>query len=211
MGKNKKGAKKKAQAWGDVRLGSFNMSFPKPRIPRLLGAAVSLPAGSSVYPRIKLDVPITAQSVSIAAGAAATSIALDTTLINNFSTRFATLFREYCVVGAALELRICDVTNPCGIAAAYIDEKSGASPTANEAENRARLDMMVVQMTTVKPYRLNWCTDDYLDLQWSASGVNTTDAWAKIFASSSSTGTTSSTAGVVLITGTLAFEFRGYS
>jgi hypothetical protein len=211
---SKKGQKGKSKSmskqWADIRIGSFNLSFPKPRIPRLLGAAVSLSQPNSVYPNVSIDVPIEVDTAVIAAGATASTIPLDTTILPNWATRFASLFREYSICGANLELRLSNVVNPAGIVVAFIDEKSGAAPTAQQGENRPRLDMMVQNMTSVQPYRLKWKPADYLDLQWTITSVNTTDAFLQIFTSVASFFTTATTTGTVLVTGSLAVQFRGF-
>jgi len=196
--------------WGQIRLGSFRAEFPQPRIPRLLGAAVRLPSGISVYPSVNLDVPIIPLAVNVAAGALAAVNPMDTTAMNAFAARFGVVFNEYAIVGANLEVRVTDVTNPAGIAAVFLDEESNATPTSAQALNRPRLDILLNQQTTPQPYRISWVPRDLLDLDYVPTGTNFTPVFLKTFASSA-TGTTGSTTAQILITGSLALCFRGYA
>jgi hypothetical protein len=209
--KKSKAAKQAANTpWGQIRLGSFKAEFPQPRIPRLLGSASSLGQGGSVYPHVKLDVPITPQAAVLVAGAAAVAVPLDLTIINLFATRFGGLFREYAIVGANLEVRPNNTINGAGFANVYIDEATGAAPTANEALDRPRLDVLFTQQFTKGAYMLQWSPRDLLDLDYTATGTTFTPAWLKVFASVAGTLTTATTTGQILITGSLAFDFRGY-
>lgn len=208
--KGKKGKSQSGNPWGSVRLGSFRAEFPMPRIPRLLGAATSLPAGLSLYPNVKLDVPIIPLAQNVTSGALLSSNPIDLTAVQGFATRFATLFNEYAIVGANLEVRITDVTNPAGLVICFIDEESSTSPTIAQALNRARLDMLINQMTTPRPYRIQWSPRDILDLDFVSTATTFTPAWLKL-ASGATTGTTGTTSCQVLITGALSFVFRGYS
>lgn len=214
MQKNTKQNKKnreKQNAWGNVQLGDFRMSFPKPRLPRLLGAAVKLGANISLYPNVRLDVPIGLESVTIGAGSIAGSIALDLTAVDAFSTRFASLFNEYAIVGARLEIRPNAIVNPSGICAVWLDEETAAAPNGTQSANRARLDIAVANLSDVKPYRIDWLPRDILDLDFVSTATTFTPVWLKIFSSPAATLTTATTTGQILVTGSLAFEFRGYA
>jgi hypothetical protein len=210
MQSGRKSKKHADKAWAQVKLGSFFMSFPQPRLPSLLGAAQRLNAGQAVYPMVSLDIPIEVDTAAIVAGATASTIPLDTTIIPNWGSRFASLFREYSVVGANLEIRLSNVVNPAGVVTIFIDEKSGAAPTAQQGQNRPRVDAMVQNMTMIKPYQLKWKPADFLDLQWTITSVNSTDAFLQIFTSVASFFTTATTTGTVIVTGALAVDFRGY-
>jgi hypothetical protein len=208
---NKHKKQERAAKWGEVRLGSFEMSFPKPRLPRIIGAAERLSARNSVYPNVRLDVPINPQLATISAGVLSGNTPLDTTIIDGFSTRFATLFNEYAIVGARLEIRPNGIVNGGGLCLGYIDEESAAAPTASAALNRPHLDMQVATLTDVHVYRVDWKPRDYLDLDFTSTGVNFTPAWFKMICTIANTYTSSSTTGQFLVTGSLAFEFRGYA
>ncbi len=197
--------------WGSIRLGGFSAQFPQPRIPRLLGSDRDLPAGNSVYPKVRIDVPIAPQVATLVSGAVAAVVALDTSLIANWSTRFASLFKEYAIVGAALELRPNNIAVTAGIVAAFLDEKSNAAPSQADMQDRPKLDMTCGPLFVPRAYRIKWMPGDLLDLDYTSSATNYTPVWLKIFSSVAATYTTATTTGQILVTGTLALEFRGYA
>lgn len=215
----KKNKKQSAQNSGggsrmvDVRgPGGFRLSFPVPRLPAILGSARSLSADNTIYPpMLRLDAPITPQPLTITAGALAVSVAVTNAIIQAWSTRFAALFREYCIVGARLEIRQINATTlPQGVLLAYIDEDSSANPTFSSSANRARLDMALVSNPVDRVYMLNWKPLDYLDLDWTSVGTNTTPAFLKLYTDTANCGTAATTALQIMVTGTLALCFRGY-
>lgn len=197
----------------DVRgPGGFRLSFPIPRLPSFLGNTKSLSAGNTVYPpMLRLDAPVDPVAFTITAGALAVTVAVTNTLIHAWSTRFASLFREYCVVGARLEIRQVNATTlPQGVLLAYIDEDSAANPTFAEAANRARLDIALVSNPIDKVHVANWMPLDYLDLDWTDGATATTPAFLKLYTDTANCGTASTTALQIMVTGTLALCFRGY-
>ena len=196
--------------WGEIRLGGFEASFPRPRLPFRLGADTSLSSRLSVYPRLSLDIPISQQTVAIAAGSLSAVIPMDVTTVRNWSSRFAAIFREYAIVGARLEVRCQNVSPAAGLVAAYIEEQSAVAPTANEAADRPRLDMVAGPLTVPRAYRINWKPQDLLDLDFIPVGTTFTPAWLKLFTNTADFGTTAGTTGQVIVTGSLAMEFRGY-
>jgi hypothetical protein len=162
---------------------------------------------------VKLDVPIETQVVAIAAGEVAAVVPLDLTQVNAFSTRFATLFREYAIVGAALEIRPAinsAVTTYGGLCQCFIDEESNSAPIFNTASNRPRLDVSCQNLTEVEPYKIQWTPRDYLDLDFVAVATTFTPAWLKLWCDTASTGSNAGLSGSFIVTGTLAFDFRGY-
>lgn len=220
MPRGRKGKKKKGgnaqgggsgSPWGQIALGGFRAEFPQPRLPFRLGADTALPRGLSVYPRVKLDVPIIMRNVAIAAGAVAYAGAIDTLSVQDWGTRYAAVFREYAIVGCRLELRPQNISPAAGICAAYMDEQSGAVPTAAEALARSRLDMTLAPLTVPKAYHLDWTPHDLLDLDFTAVGTNFQPVFLKIFANVANFGTSAAETGQILVTGSIAFEFRGYA
>jgi hypothetical protein len=160
---------------------------------------------------VKLDVPISAQALAIAAGTVAAVAPLSNTLIPAWATRFQTLFREYCIVGASLEVRQINATTlPQGVACAFIDEDSAAAPTAATTLNRARLDMGIVSSPVDRVYRITWKPLDYLDLDWVDGATAFIPAWFKFYTDSANFGTAATTSCQFMLTGTLALCFRGY-
>lgn len=192
-----------AGPWGS------KFQIPVARLPITLGSDRGLPAGQSVYPMVNLDVPVIFTRTAVAAGATTSVYALDLTKIDSFSTRFGALFDEYCLVGARLEVRLNNIVVPQGFVCAYIDEKSSSAATLSAAQSSARLDM-VVGSESPSRYQISWVPQDFTDLSYSDIGTTTTPAYLKFFCSNAGTGTNAATTFDLMITGTLAFAFRGY-
>lgn len=191
--------------------GGFRLDFPMPRLPRWLGTP-NLSAGDAVYPRVNLDIPIVVSTQAIAAGAIAISSPIDSTNIPNFATRFGSLFKEFAIVGARFELRVCAVTSPQGVLLAYIDENSNAAPTST-ALNYAHAECPLVSSSvdsTGSIHKVEWVAKSYADLTWDSTGTSGNVGYLKLFASSGTTGTNASTTAQVLVTGVFAVCFRGY-
>jgi len=186
------------------------MGLPIPRLPFLIGSSRNLSARDAVYPSmVKLDFPIEPQFVAIAAGVAAGVIPINFSLIENW-TNAAALFGEYAIVGFRGEVRVSNVTNPAGLVLLYMDEKSSGAPTAATATGADHLERQVSNTESPSAAAIDWCSTDYLDLQWTATGNSTTPVWLKVFAALGTTGTTNTTVGQVQITGAVSLCFRGY-
>jgi len=196
-----------------VKAGKFNLSFPMPRLPSWIGTP-SLRAGVSVYPRVRLDVAISPSVLGVAAGALASSTSIDwTTLIPNFASRFASLFREAAIVGARFEIRVTEVTaTPSGMVLAYIDETLASAPTAAALDfAHAEIPLTGTSVdSTGSLHVVEWVPRSYSDLNWSATSGSPSSAYLKLFAGSS-TGTGGTTVASLNLTGALALEFRGYA
>lgn len=193
--------------------GGFMMKFPIPRLPRLLGAGNSLSSGNSVYPRVDLDLPTIVLSQAVVAGALASVVNFDpSTLIPNWASRISNLFREYCVVGARLEFSLVSATNAAGLVLAFMDETLATAPNAGslftphlEIPIAAYPDASVVQVLNYKP------SGSYTDLNWVPTSAPVVKQWLKLFASTANTATGGTTAANIMVRGTLALSFRGYT
>lgn len=196
--------------WANVQLGSFQMSFPKPRIPQLLGSARTLSNAQSVYPQVKLDLPISSINFAVVAGALASSVALNFSLIRNWTTRFASLFREYAIVGAKLELRINNVVAPAGVITAFIEEQVATVATADRALARPRLDLLIAAQSVPGAYTLTWTPRDILDLDFVDTATSFAPCYLDIYTDVANFGTLNTTTCELIVTGAIAFEFRGF-
>lgn len=183
--------------------------MPISRLPVTLGSDRKLSAGLTVYPRVNLDVPVIFTRTAVAAGATTSVYNIDISKVDSFATRFASLFDEYCIVGAKLEIRLNNIVVPQGFVCAYVDEKSSAVATLSAAQSAGRLDM-VVGVESPSRYDISWVPGDFTDLSYSDTGTTTTPAYIKFFASNAGTGTNAATTFDIMITGTFAFTFRGY-
>lgn len=192
--------------------GGFRLDFPIPRLPRWIGTP-NLRAGNSVYPRVDLDIPISPAPFSIATGALAGSVSVDTSIVRNWASRFGSLFKEFAIVGARLELRLTAVSGgQSGLLLAYIDENSSAAPTA-AALDYAHAEVPFTATTvdsTGSMHIVEWKAKSYEDLTWDSTSTAGAVCYLKLFCSNADTGTTNTLTATGMITGSIAVCFRGY-
>ncbi len=198
-----------------VTAGRFLLEMPRPRLPSWIGTP-NLRAGLSVYPRVDLDVPIATTNASVAAGAIAQVINIDSSLIPNFASRFGATFKEFAIVGARFEIRVTDSTNPQGLVLGFIDEVSNAAPTTTSADY-AHCEIPLVGSvvdSSGSMHVIEWVAKSYADLTWDGIGTSGVVAYLKLWASSTAgvgyTGTTNTTAATMMVSGSYAVCFRGY-
>jgi len=156
---------------------------------------------------------MTCTAIAVAAGVTAQVITIGARSgIKNFATRFASLFKEWCVVGADMEVRLLvPITNPSGFMALTLDEVDNAAPTAACLE-KAHVELQLVNPTTEVPiHHLKWIATGYEDLQWQQTANDDNAAYLKLFASVADTFTGGATSGNVSVTGTLSCCFRQYA
>jgi len=185
--------------------------LPVGKLPIVIGSDRSLSANVSVYPkRVSLSVPFTALTMNVAGGAIANVNQINIGLVQNFATRFASLFDEYCLVGAKLEIRIQAVS---ALATGYVlvglDEKNTAVGTSG-LQDQPHIEVMMSNTESPSRYHIAWIAKDYLDLQWSSTGTSVTPVSIKMFCGAS-TGVGVANTATLILSGTLAFDFRGYS
>lgn len=191
----------------------MRIGLPIGRLPVKLGSDIGLSSISSVYPVLRsLSIPIIPFQTAITAGAVSQVFTMNPqSLVKNWTTRFQSLFDEYCLVGFNLELRLLTTANPQGSVKFILDEKNAAAPT-NAVLDQASVDMALVQ-NPVSPrgYFIKWVARDYEDLSWTQTTVTFTPVWVKAFASNADTLTAAATTANIAVTGTIAVDFRGYS
>jgi hypothetical protein len=105
--------------------------------------------------------------------------------ISSFATRFGSTFVEYRVVRAKVKLRLFSSTNP-GVLQFWYDEKSGATPTLAEANERAVLTLSAAAID--RSPTLAWTAADPLDLQYNAINVNYTPVTFKVYTNNANFG-----------------------
>jgi hypothetical protein len=210
--KGKKSGKGNGQSRQVLNVSGFlqKMGLPVPSLPFLIGSAGDLSAKQSGGSITYLNVPIFPQFVGMAAGGVTSVTPIDGTIVDNFVTRFTSLFKEACVVGVRFEIRPNNVVNPAGIALWYIDEKSNAAPTIAAATDAPHIDALVSATESPSCHLLSWKPHDFLDLEWSLCSAIATPAWLKCFASSTNTGTTGTTTTTFQLTGAIRLAFRGF-
>jgi hypothetical protein len=214
--KNKGNKEPMNKSWGMAALQgarSFLTYMPEPRTPMRL-ATPSLSPVTSVYPRkLDLDVPLVLSSYNTASGGLAVSYPVGSrSAVYAFGSRFASLFKEWCVVGADLEVRINPGgTTPQGFVAVAFDEIDATNPTAAIMQ-KPHAEVGIVSATTEPVvHHVKWQAMGYNDLQWVPTSGDDILGYLKLFASTGDTYTASGTGVTLIVTGTLACAFRGYT
>jgi hypothetical protein len=193
-------------------IGRF-IGLPVGRIPVSIGSNRNLSAVNAVYPRmVKLDSPIIPQFASMVAGGTTLNLACTVAnLVENFASRFGSLFGEYCLVGLRFEIRVNSVVNPAGIYLAWFNEKGTAAPGATEALNTPHIEGIVSNTESPSSHVISWRATDYLDLDWSDNSATTvTPVSFKLYSNTAATGTTATTTAQFIITGAASMCFRAY-
>jgi hypothetical protein len=189
--------------------------MPVGRIPRLIGSATNLPAGSTSYPTmVKWDVPIIPTFYTMTAGNLAVSLPIQFTTLCFNQSQILGVFQEYCLVGFRFELRINATVNQSGLIVVIVDEKVATAPN-DSCFATPHLELICSNTESPSRHMISWRAKDYLDLDWtSTSSGADVPCWLKLFASTAAapagTGTTGTTSCQVCITGSVAMCFRGF-
>lgn len=191
--------------------GGFRLDFPIPRLPRWIGTP-NLRANNAVYPRVNLDIPIIPFSADVTSGVAAIVKNMDTSLVRDWAGRFAALFKEFAIVGARFELRANNSSNADGVVLAYIDENSATAPNSTSLDYaHAEIPICGASIdSTGSMHVVEWVARSYEDLTWDPTSTAGLVAYLKLYADTADTGTSSTTAAVITVTGSIAVSFRGY-
>lgn len=189
-----------------------NPGMPVGRLPHQL-EATNLTQLVSVYPRmVKWDLPIANNLTTVASGACATAAAIgQRSGIPNFATRFASLFAEWCVVGARLQISVVPATtNAAGFVACAIEENLSAVPGASILQATHTQIPLIADTAEPKIHNIEWVAKAFDDLTWVTTGSDDIGLYVKLFASVADTLTGGSTSARILIRGTIAVCFRQF-
>ena len=132
-----------------------------------------------------------------------------TTVVDDWATRFASLWEEYRIVKVVADVTTFSSTLS-GQLACYWDEQSSSAPTANSAERRGIFKFPLSANNRKHIFR--WNPTDYLDLEYKPVGTASTPVWFKLFSDSANYGTSAADQGkpVGTIVLTLNVQFRGF-
>lgn len=188
------------------------ISIPIANIPFVVGSDKDLPAGLSVYPTIHgLSVPIKPFSFFVNGGSVAQLMGVSITMLQDFATRLGATFDEYCITGMSLEVRYVTTSGgQQGLVYVYLDEKDATTPTAANAQNSPRIDLMCATEALPIRHRIEWVPADLVDLDWTSTSNLTSPCYVKCFASPSATLTAPDLQGYVYFTGSLSIDVRGW-
>ncbi len=192
--------------------GGFALRFPVPRLPSWLGAADRLSANAAVYPRVDFDMPIVMSQQSVAAGAIANVLTIDpASLVGGWASRFANTFREYCVVGFRLEITLNATTNAAGLILVFVDETLNTAPNAGSLYT-PHMEIPIISNPDGRNQYLDYKpSGSYTDLEWTPTVSTVARQWVKFYANNTWTGTGASTTATLVVRGTMAVAFRGFS
>lgn len=188
------------------------LSIPISNLPFIVGSDKDLPAGLSVYPILHgLSVPIAPFRFNLVAGAMASQLAISIAMLKDFNLRLGACFDEYCITGASFEVRFVNTSgSPQGLVYVFLDEKDSATPTASNAQNSPRIDILTSNEALPIRHRIDWKPADYVDLNWTSTSALTSPVYVKGFASNTETLTAGDTVGYLYFTGALSVDVRGW-
>jgi hypothetical protein len=214
----KKGGKKKGRngganpsSWGSIRLGGFSAVFPKPSLPRLLGTN-NLAAGSAIYPRVYLDLPITPQSIAVSSGAVSTYIAIGASIIANWSD-WENVFAEFTILGARFEARVAVCASGQGMLCLGISDESIGAALGSGTLNLPHIELPIPPTLVNQPQvqRIDWICRTPNDLQFYPVASTEASTSIQAYAATATTGTGASTSATIWITGTVRVCFQGFA
>jgi hypothetical protein len=123
------------------------------------------------------------------------------------SSRFTAAWDEYRIIHVSYELYPLTVST--GVICAWFDEKSSASPTTLEAQERNTAKFLCTNAHG-KVHHMVWEPRDLLDLEYvSSSNTSTTSVYFKVYTEASGWGATAVATPIWVVKPTLTVEFRG--
>jgi len=143
---------------------------------------------------------------TVTTGVITSAYQITTSQIQSFATRFGSTFVEYRIIRAVFSIRLFSSTNP-GVLQFWIDEKSTATPTLAEAEERAVLSISA-SSTDLNPY-LKWVCADPLDLQYQPIATVITLATFKTFTNNANFGSSVVATDYLEVVPEFQLQFRG--
>jgi hypothetical protein len=129
-GKNKKGGKKKSFTKKDVVTIVTDKSCIE------YGTQLAERVLRMVNPTYCLKIQTADTAIVATAGAVASVVNVSAALINNFTTRYGIVFREYCIIGMSAKIRPIGANT--GILWGFVDELDSSSPTLSAASRVSR-------------------------------------------------------------------------
>jgi hypothetical protein len=107
-------------------------------------------------------------TTTVTTGLIANASSVSSAFVSNFATRFGSTFVEYRFIRAKWKLRFFSSNNP-GVVHFWVDDKSNAAPTLNEALQRATTVCSAADIGGKSVQK--WVCADPLDLQYIAIGA----------------------------------------
>jgi hypothetical protein len=140
------------------------------------------------YPRqafATMWVPALTVVIPITTGTVAQTVVLDPTArVNNWPTRFASLFEEYRVIGIEMKVRASQGVVTGGVNGTHVswwDEYSSGTPTATQAIQRVTKERSNNADNRLSQYNLKWKPQDPKDYEFFATATGTQPVFFKIY------------------------------
>jgi hypothetical protein len=144
---------------------------------------------------------------TVTTGVLADTLALEVLSVLGFATRFESTFDECRIVKATVRIR--PISASSGVTKFWFDEKSNATPTANEGVERYSQTLVNSNANCAAVTVMTWRPHDLLDLQFNAIATATTPVFFKLYTDNAIFGAPAAATALWLIEPMLTIEFRG--
>jgi len=119
-------------------------------------------------------------------------------------------FEECCLVGVDFDIRYQAAAGfEFGMIVVGVDQDDATVPTSSIL-NSPHLEISAAASTANQIYRVKWIPQDLKDLDWESTSSTTATAWLKFYADPSFTLTTAANVGRLIISGTIAVDYRQF-
>jgi hypothetical protein len=136
------------------------------------------------------------------------NMSIDAALVQGFATRFGSTFDEYRIKSAKVMIR--PVSASSGVTVFWFDEKSSATPTANEAQERMGLRICNSNANSKSVRVMSWKAHDFLDLNYTAIGTTTVaPVYFKAYSDATTWGNPIVATSLFVLEPEIVFEFKG--
>lgn len=190
-----------------------SLKLPVGRLPIKIGSNTSLSPDRSIYPNVVLSIPLVPFQTTMAAGALNSVLAISyTTVVENWASRFASLFDEYCIVGMSIDVDwTATSATETGKVLVGLDEADATAPTFALMASSPHLDISVNNAFAPLRHCIKWKARDYKDLQFTSTATVVTPVYVKAYSDVANCFTTSAVTGNLNYTGEICVQFRGYA
>lgn len=160
-------------------------------------------------PSYNIRLPIaTVTLTSTATPSLSNALNISAASVNNFATRWGTVFREYCIVAA--DLRIQSLAGTGGTAVAWLDELNGTAPSAATAGTADHVTFTLSTGNSTSSCRLLWKIAEINDSGFTDTlSVVPVPVILKVYSDTPNFGLTLANSALVTVDGFITVTFRG--
>jgi hypothetical protein len=144
---------------------------------------------SNIEKVYQLVIPSSFLSSSLTAGSIASSSTLDPlTRLDSFSTRWAAVFRQYCVTKIVVALSITNASStPAGTIWAQIQENNSVPGSSSVGEERSVIYLNAPNDPSKNSACITWVPRSAEDLTWTDTATNLAICYLKIYGNTTNT------------------------